>query len=177
MGLNWAVCLPGLFAATIAGTLYMLWIVILVNFFGFLVLKPCSPAPWLFDFSSRELVPLPDNTCPAEFWDNRSSTVSVITANVERRNLDIGRYTLSRKKIFGRADWTILWRHPPEFTTIGFGSFGNAPEETWRTVWAVPSPRFWYSSTDGDNAKRLWQAEGPWNNVTWTAINHEVIGE
>ena len=56
--------------------------------------------PCLFDFSLRELVPLPDSILPAEFQKNRSSTASVITANVERRSLDIGRYELSRKKIF-----------------------------------------------------------------------------
>ena len=39
MGLKWAVSLPGLFAGTIAGTWYMLWTIILVNLFGFLVLK------------------------------------------------------------------------------------------------------------------------------------------
>ena len=109
MGLNWAVRLPGCFAGTIAGTLYMLCTIILVNLSGFPVLKSVftsacigriREASCLFDFSSRELVPLPDNIRPAEFWENRSSTVSVIAANVERRNLDIGCYALSHKKIF-----------------------------------------------------------------------------
>ena len=74
--------------------------------------------PCWFDFSLRELVPLPDSIHPAEFWKNRSSTVSVIATKVERRSWDIGRYALSREKIFRRADWTILWRYPPEFTTM-----------------------------------------------------------
>ena len=131
----------------------------------------------MFDFSLRELVPLLDSIRPAEFRENRSSTVSVIATKVERRSWDIGRYALSREKIFRRADWTILWRYPPEFTTIGFGAIGNAPEEMRRTVWAVPSPRFWYSSMDRDNAKRLQRVEDPWNNVTWMVGNHKGTGK
>ena len=109
MGLNWEVCLLGLFAGTIARTLYMLCTVILVNLFGFPVLKfvftsACigriREVPCWFDFSSRELVPLLDSIHPAEFWKNRSSTVSVITARVEHRSWNIGRYALSRKKNF-----------------------------------------------------------------------------
>ena len=109
MGLNWAVHLPGLFAGTIAGTLYMLPTVILVNLSGFPVSKSVftnvcigriREACCLFDFSSRELVPLPDSIRPAEFRENRSSTVSVITANVERPSWNIGRYAVSCKKNF-----------------------------------------------------------------------------
>ena len=128
-------------------------------------------------YSSWELVPLPDSTVPSEFQDNRSSTVSASATNIERHGVNIGRDALSRKKNFCRADHTILWEHPSEFTTTGFGAFGNALEETRRTVWAMPSPTFWCSSTDGNNAKRLRQAEDPWNNVTWTAGNHEETGE
>ena len=55
----------GLFAGTFAGTLYMLGIVILVDFFGFLVWSPLFTSACighsrdvfcLFDFSSCELV-------------------------------------------------------------------------------------------------------------------------
>ena len=56
--------------------------------------------PCLFDFSSRELVPLLDSIRPAEFWENRSSIVHVIATKVERCNYDIGRYVLSQKEVF-----------------------------------------------------------------------------
>ena len=39
MGLNWAVRLLGLFTGTFAGTLYILYTVILVNLSGFPILK------------------------------------------------------------------------------------------------------------------------------------------
>ena len=68
--------------------------------FHYALSRPARPLRRLFDFSSWELVPLPNSIHPAEFWENRSNIVSVIATKVERRSWDIGRYVLSRKEIF-----------------------------------------------------------------------------
>ena len=66
---------------------------------------------------------------------------------------------------------------PLEFTTVGFGAFGAAPEETLRAEWAAQNSRFRPSSTDDDSAKRLRRAEDPWNDVAWDTGNDERAGK
>ena len=93
MGLNWAVNLLGLFAGTIAGTLYMLLIVILANLSGFLVksslfIRACighyREVHCLFDSSLRELVLPSVSIIPGEFQVNPSNIVNILAANTER---------------------------------------------------------------------------------------------
>ena len=104
----------------ICRSLYMVWTVILVNLSGFPIWSPLFTSAYigrfrevlcLFDFSLRELVPLPDSITPVEFQRNRSNIVSIIAARVERRDWDIGRCALLHKSIFESAD------HPVEATS------------------------------------------------------------
>ena len=81
----------------------------IVDLSGLPVLKPCvqsacigriREATCLFGLPSRELVPLLGSIRSSESQKNRSSTVSVSAANVERSGENIGRDALSRTKIF-----------------------------------------------------------------------------
>ena len=53
----------------------------------------------LFDSSLRELVLPSVSIIPAEFQVNRSNIVSILAANTERSDWDIGRRALTRKSV------------------------------------------------------------------------------
>ena len=114
MGLNWAVGLPGHFAGTFAGMYIFGWTSILVDLVWFPVWVSCSERAYIgyhseafcvFDSCFCELVHTLDYFTPVALESIRSSIASIVAANPERDDTNIGRYALCRQRLKWKADY------------------------------------------------------------------------